>query len=314
MPPCGKKLTSPLSDAEQILLLFGLGIYASFSVFGIYAHLNSFSLWGLDYPQVGMIVFLFLNILALVLGFARTERELDKARGIEREMEETNKTLVRLNRVRAVFLSNITHEMKTPLAGIDALAQYTQTRIRSGMADGETDENLSDISQRAVWLAGQVDRLLKQSLEQEDKLDFAAVSIGTLFRHASEEMAPLLKGRSNRLVMAADKALPPLSGSADMLLRVLRNLIGNANRYSKGGVILLTAKAAGGMAEIRVADHGEGIPSRILHSIFLRGVSGDKSSGLGLAICKEIVETHGGTINITSAEGKRTEVWFTIPF
>lgn len=309
-----KKATPALPGISQALMLVGFFVYVLLSALGINAHKNAYYLWGLDYPQVGMMAFLFLNILALVLGFARTERELDEARRSEREMEETNRTLKRLNRVRLTFLNNFTHEMKTPLAGIDALAQYTQARIRSGMADGETDENLADISQRAVWLAGQVDILLKQSVEQEDKLDFAAVPIHALFRQASAETAPLLQERGNCLVTETDKALPPLSGNADMLLMTLRNLIGNANRHSKGRVILLTARARDGMAEIRITDHGTGIPDRILHSVFLRGVSGDGSSGLGLAICKEAVETHGGTINITSTEGKGTEVWFTIPF
>jgi len=309
-----KKRAAALPPAEQLLLLAGFLIYLLLAALGIRAHRYNTYLWGLDYPQVGMMAFLFINILALVLGFARTERELDKARRSEREMEETNRTLKRLNRVRAVFLSNITHELKTPLAGINSMAQYIRAKLRSGGFDEEADSGLGDITDRSLWLAEYVERLLEQSMEQQDKLDFAVVPIVPLLHQAAKAADPLLKARGNRLTIETDKALPPLSGISDMLLRVLLNLIGNANRHSEGNAILLTAKANDGMAEIRVTDHGGGIPKELLPRVFLRGVSGDKSSGLGLAICKEIVETHGGRINITSAGGKGTEVWFTIPF
>jgi signal transduction histidine kinase len=162
-----------------------------------------------------------------------------------------------------------------------------------------------------------VTRLLNQALEQENKLDFAAVPVAPLINRAAAVMAPLLRERGNRLTIAVERHLPPLSGVEDMLLRVLLNILSNSNRHSEGGEIVIAAKTATGlaegMAEIRVTDHGSGIPDELLLRIFYRGVSGDGGSGLGLTICKDIVETHGGEINISSDLGYGTEVWFTIP-
>jgi signal transduction histidine kinase len=310
-----KKRPFVLSRAEQWLLLLGVFVYAVFSALGVWAHQWAVVLMGLDYPVVGMMLFLFLNILALAIGFTRTERELDEARKVEREMQETNRTLARLNRVRAIFLTNISHELKTPLAGIINMAGYIKRKLKNVPLDEDTNEILNAISERSEWLSMYVKRLLNQALAQENKLDFEAVDVSRLLRRAAELTEPILRERRNRLSLNIDDNLPPVSGVEDMLLRVLMNLVSNANRHSEGKEIVIKASPAPmtGLAEIRVTDKGSGIPDDILQNIFYRGVSGDGGSGLGLAICKDIVSTHGGEIKISSDLGIGTEVWFTVP-
>lgn len=309
-----KKLTSPLSGMERLVLLFGTGVYGALSIIGAWTHQTASLLLGLDYPQVGMTVFLFINILALTLGFSRTQRELDQALKNERELEKNNQLLTRLDRIKSNFLSDITHELKTPLAGISGLAQYTRAQLRQGLADGETDENLGEIIGESMRLAELVDRVLELSVEKEERASFSRVSIGSLFHRVRAVSAPILSRNENYMTVRADEDIAPLYGDEDMLLQVLLNLITNANRHSKGQEILLMATAKGTMAEIRIADRGDGIPKEILPFIFIRGESGDGGSGLGLAICKEVVESHGGAIDLLSEEGNGTSVWFTIPF
>jgi signal transduction histidine kinase len=163
-----------------------------------------------------------------------------------------------------------------------------------------------------------VTRLLNQAVEQENKLDFTAVPVAPLLDRAAGMMEPMLRERGNRLALSAPRQLPPLSGVEDMLLRVLLNLISNSNRHSEENEITVTASLATelmseGKAEIRVTDRGGGIPEEMMPRIFYRGMSGDGSSGLGLTICKDIVQTHGGEIFISSELGTGTEVWFTVP-
>lgn len=310
-----KKNASALSGEEQILLLFGLGMYTILLILGINAHEKANRIFGLDYPQVGMMVFLFVNILVLVLGFSRIERELDEVRQSELEMEQSNRMLTQLNRIRQDFLANITHELKTPLAVISGLSQYAQAQLHGGTANEDTEENLGEIANEAIRLGGLVDQLLDLSMEKEDKLSFAPVPIEPLFRRASTLANPMLAKRHNNLIIETDEMLPPLLGNADMLLQVLINLITNANKHSEGQEILLKASMIDdGLVEIRVTDHGGGISEEILPFVFVRGQSGDGGTGLGLAICRDVVESHGGDIHLTSNDGSGTSVWFTLPF
>ncbi len=308
-------LTFALSKSERRLLLIGLLLFALLSAADIFAHQRALLLFGLSYQAVGMVVFLFINMLALVMSFSRTEQELFTVRESQREIQATNRMLERLNHIRTAFLQNVTHEMKTPLTGINVLSQYVKLRLmRDGSLDDETGGSLDDIVDRTGRLSEYVDRLLEVSVAQDGRLDFAVLDIGGLFGQAQAQAAPLLRERGNRLSIRIGQDLPPLAGAEEMLVQVFLNLIVNANRHSRDSEILLSAAAKDGMAEIRVTDQGGGIPAALLPRVFERGVSGDGSTGLGLANCKEIVETHGGLIRIDSDEGCGTQVWFTVPF
>jgi signal transduction histidine kinase len=193
------------------------------------------------------------------------------------------------------------------------MTEYTRSKLKRGIFDNEIDDNLNAIIDRSEWLTDYIDRSLEQAAAREDMLDFATIPLAPLINRVIEITAPILRERGNRLVFTIDRTLPPVLAVEDMLLRVLLNLITNANRHSEGKEIRVTANMADGMAEIHVTDRGSGIPEEILRDIFRRGISGSGGSGLGLPICKEIAETHGGEIKINSGLGIGTDVWFTIP-
>jgi len=102
---------------------------------------------------------------------------------------------------------------------------------------------------------------------------------------------------------------------------VIANLLSNANKHTHDGVIELKMEDAssgdvGSDAQfvcVSVRDTGEGIPIDILPEIFERGISGSGGTGMGLAICKNIIEAHGGTIEVESKQGEGTRVTFTVP-
>jgi signal transduction histidine kinase len=111
--------------------------------------------------------------------------------------------------------------------------------------------------------------------------------------------------------------LPSVYINPGELSQVLYNLLQNARNHTRGGEVRISAELkvdSGEFIEITVADTGEGIPPHLLPRVFDRGVtSRDSGMGIGLAVCREIVMSHGGQIKIESGPGKGTVVRFTLP-
>lgn len=310
----GKK-PSPLSRAEQWLLLFGLGVYAALSALGVYAHQRSIVLLGLDFPQVGMMMFLFLSILALALGFARTDRALGEACRVEHEMEETNKKLERLDRLRKSFLANISHEMKTPLSSMKGYALLAAEDIDEGTADADTRKNMRMLSREAQRLSDLAAGLLRISAAADTEMTWErqVLNLSEIFEQAADACRAIAAKNNNRLVTHIGDGLPPVRVNADMIHQILLNLTANANRHTRNGTITFSGKLENGKIIVAVSDNGKGISSELLPRVFERRVSDGGGDGLGLAICKDIVEAHGGRIGIESTPGEGTRVTFTLP-
>ncbi|WP_099205389.1 sensor histidine kinase [Scatolibacter rhodanostii] len=306
-----KKNPTILSAFEQMLLP-GVCMYLILSGFEIYAHENALYLWGLDFAQVGMLMFLFLNILALLLQFSRARQELDEARQSEREMEETNRMLERLDKLKTDFLSNISHEMRTPLMVMSGYAQLTQWQLNAGTTNEETQENLHIVSQEAQRLAELAAGLLQVS--SESAWGKSTVNLHTIFERAHITCYPILKKNNNRLETVLEQSLPLMQANENMLFQVLLNLIVNANRHTQNGVICLRAYLDNkGHIVVTVEDNGEGIQPNLLPYVFDRQVSGDGGSGLGLSICKDVIEAHGGQICAVNQPSGGAQVSFSLP-
>jgi signal transduction histidine kinase len=139
------------------------------------------------------------------------------------------------------------------------------------------------------------------------------VHIDTLLTNSAEAYRTLLEKRGNKLNLAIADDMGSVYGNADQLIQVMVNLLSNANRHTKDGVIAVEAEPEGGCIKVAVTDNGSGISPDILPRVFERGVTGTESSGLGLEICKKIIESHGGTIAAESEPGKGTTISFALP-
>lgn len=126
---------------------------------------------------------------------------------------------------------------------------------------------------------------------------------------------PLLEKKQNQItVTLTDGPLHiPLDGPS--LTQILLNLLANANRHTRAGHIEIGAQQDGEQSWVWVRDDGEGMAPELARRVFDRQVSGpaDQSSGLGLSICREIVEAAGGTMGLTSAPEQGTRVWMILP-
>lgn len=308
-----RRLSSPLSPTELRLLLLGLVIFMVFSVLDIFTFQRSILLFGLEYQTVGMIVFLFINMMALVLGFSHTQQQLSAMRKSEWEITETNRMLERLNRAKTDFLSNISHEMKTPLTVISNCAGVTLKQLQKNVFTRETEKNLDHIQHEAVRLGRLVEQLLDVSMEKERQLTLTDTDAKALLRRAADFCTPICRERNNQIIIQSEPEYIPLRVNTDGIFQVLVNLITNADRHTQGGTIALSVRyeAEEKEAVFQVADQGSGIAPELLSRVFDRGVSGDNSSGLGLSICEEILWEHGGKMDIESS-GSGTTVRFAL--
>jgi two-component system phosphate regulon sensor histidine kinase PhoR len=227
--------------------------------------------------------------------------------------------LRRLEMIRQDFISNISHELRTPIASVKALAE---TLNEGAIEDPSVAKDfLSRINVEADKLAQMVQELGElSSIESgEAPLQKRHINIADAIEHAADR----LRAQSDRAGLNLDinilSALPEVIVDEARVEQVLVNLIHNAIKFTpSGGRISISAKAKDNDILVSVADTGVGIPADDLPRIFERFYKADKSrsgggTGLGLAIAKHIVEAHGGRIWAESVEGKGSTFNFTLP-
>lgn len=227
----------------------------------------------------------------------------------------------RIDAVRRSFVANVSHELKTPVAGINLLADSLLSSIKT------TDKAARKF---AVKLSGEA-RLLSQLITDlldlsqleapELKTIFAPIAISGIAKKvvAGFTETAAAKGLSLRTELA--RGLPKVSGNADQIRLMLRNLIENAIHYTPvGGDILVKTTDVTGAVVVEVTDTGIGIPAADLDRVFERFYRVDKArsrktggTGLGLSIVKHVVENHEGNIKISSTVGVGSKFTVLLP-
>jgi signal transduction histidine kinase len=215
----------------------------------------------------------------------------------------------------------VSHDMRTPLSAIQGITKL-MTLGAFGPLPEKAAEQLARVERSCNRLLALVNDLLDMdklesgnmqlALKPTQALDIAERSCQALESFAKQHNAQVTINISPDLMV---------EGDGDRLVQVGVNLLSNAIKYSpEGGLVEVSALTRDGIAEFRITDHGPGIPPQYLDKIFERytmapSVDGKKraGTGLGLPICKQIVEQHGGTIGVESQVGKGSTFWFTVP-
>jgi signal transduction histidine kinase len=148
---------------------------------------------------------------------------------------------------------------------------------------------------------------------QERESQMKPLDLAILLKTIAEAYQVVLEKDGNQLIVNITPDLPPVYGDADLLIQVTANLLSNARAHMKDGKVTITALALNEYVTVTVSDNGTGIPAEILPHVFERRVEGASGMGIGLSICKEIITSHNGTIEIESEIGKGTTVMFKIP-
>ncbi len=228
--------------------------------------------------------------------------------------------LKELDRLKSEFVMRASHELRTPMTSIGMSIDLLRESATKKLNEKE-QQLLSAAYEESKRLKVLVNDLLELSKIEAGKIDmeFGRVSVGALFEKAVAVLKAQADEKSVELSFKLAETLPKVKADINKITWVLTNLVSNALRYTdRGGHICLFADCAGSQVHISVSDDGAGIPYEYQSKIFDKfvQVKADKeagSSGLGLAICKEIVHAHGGTIWLDSTPGEGSTFTFTLP-
>ena len=215
------------------------------------------------------------------------------------------------------FVGMVSHELKTPLTVITG-ALYTA--MTKGVPPREKKELLQDAVEGAEELTTIIDNLLELSRIQADRLNLNIEPVDVL--QVAHNVTGKLEKKSglHRLVMDIPAGLPPVMADVFRVERILHNLVDNAIKYSpKGGAVTVSARNQDGSVVVAVRDEGMGISAQNQARLFEpfqrvqvsnAGIAG---VGLGLNVCRRLVELQGGRIWVESQPGKGSTFFFVLP-
>ncbi len=308
---------------EQSAAIYGIAVFFLAAISDILMYNNVF---GYQHPktpisEAAMLVFVLAQTVSL---FLMNNRVLAESKAAEQKLVAEKDALETLNRLKIEFLGNVSHELKTPLTVMSGYAQTTnQLAERPGELDGgEVSRRMKLISSEAERLSLMVGQILDVTRMEEGRMAMEKRSchMDEIIYGAVETHYPMLNKNQNRLKIRIERGLADICADPARISQVIVNLISNAVRFTSEGVITISAEQDENQILVRVSDTGCGIaPERLAH-LFERyggkqksGGGQDTGTGLGLYICKHIVEQHGGIIWIESEEGRGTSVFFTLP-
>lgn len=224
----------------------------------------------------------------------------------------------RLAQLQSDFVATISHEIKTPLGFIKG---YSTSLLRKDAKwDKETQEEfLNIIDEETDRLTELVDNLLDSSRLQSGILEFnlEPIDLNTLVGENTERLKSRYAELDIRWKTPSEETI--VAADAKRISQVLDNLLGNASKYAPNGPIEVSVVDSGDQAEIHVKDSGPGIDPEEADQVFKRfyrsaSIKGKvRGTGLGLYICKHIVEAHGGSIRVTLGKGKGAEFIVNLP-
>ena len=251
------------------------------------------------------------------------------------EAERARTAAEEADAAKSAFLSTVSHELRTPLTSVLGFAKIIKKRLEDrifplvptddrkvAQTIQQVDDNLKVVVSEGERLTKLIDDVLDLAKIEAGKLEWhmGDVSIAEVIDHATNATSSLLDQKALRLVKDIGPDLPAITGDRDRLVQVVINLISNAVKFTDAGSVTCRAVRQGSDLVVSVVDTGMGIAPADQPKVFERFKQvGDtltdkpKGTGLGLPICREIIEHHGGRVWVESALGQGSTFSFSLP-
>jgi signal transduction histidine kinase len=245
------------------------------------------------------------------------ERERREAAARRARLEKSYRKLREVEKMRDEFLFMVSHEIKTPLTYMLSLARQMEAGDL-GPCTPLQKRALQAILRGIQRLTSEMEDILTVSRIDAGRLDLnlEKVNLGEVISETVEKMKPAAELKKIRLSLNVPP-LPPVKADKRRIGQVLGHLLDNAIKYTpEGGTVEVSASKGKQEILVEVRDTGRGIPKDKQSKLFTKFFRADFSvpgSGLGLYICKKIVEAHGGRIWCESKEGEGSRFFFTVP-
>ncbi len=230
--------------------------------------------------------------------------------------------LQKADKLKDDFLANTSHELRNPLHGIINIAQSVLDTGKNTLGDINTKnlEVLVSVGKRMSFL---INDLLELNQLQESGivLQTSPTRIQTLASGVFDMLRFMTEGKPIRLINHVPDNFPSVIADENRLIQIIFNLLHNAVKFTNEGTITINASVKNGVANIMIIDTGIGMDEETLKRVFQRYEQGDSSMtaiggglGLGLSISKQLIELHGGEIQVISTPGQGSVTTFTMPF
>jgi two-component system sensor histidine kinase GlrK len=227
-----------------------------------------------------------------------------------------------VDKMKSDFFSSMSHELRTPLTSIKEGINLLQDGV-GGVTTDKQNKLLAILTAESNRLINLVNTFLDLSKMEAGMVTytFEEGRLGPLIERVIMEMTPLVEARKISLEAKVSEELPLLKMDAERILQALRNLVGNAIKFTPpGGRITVSARLVNSEIEVAITDTGPGIPEENLTTIFekfhqapFKYSSQTKGTGLGLAIVKHIITSHGGKVWAESQPGQGSAFIFLLP-
>jgi two-component system sensor histidine kinase GlrK len=225
--------------------------------------------------------------------------------------------LKEVDKMKADFFAMISHELKTPLTTIKEGTSLLLEGVGGSITEKQ-DRLLSIIATESRRLTSLVNSILDLSKMEAGMMmyTFEQGAMGPLIEQVVEEIVPYSEAKRIHIVKQMNRDSSVCRMDGERILDVLRNLVGNAIKFTpEGGQVTIAANRLNGGLKVSVSDSGPGIPPEKLTTIFEKYESSDqkRGTGLGLAIVKHIVAAHGGKVWVESNPGEGSRFIFVLP-
>jgi PAS domain S-box-containing protein len=279
-----------------------------------------------------------------IMGTVGISKDISKQKQLEKKLRETNKQLEqkikevqKIEQMKSDFLSIVSHELRTPLTSILGFAKMIQRRftkdivpslntseIKMAESVDKIQENLKIITSEGERLARLINNVLDLAKIEAGKMEWKVEpsKIEEICMTAMNAVSSLADHKKLSVKLLPDENLPLVNVDKDRLIQVVTNLFSNAIKFTNTGSVTCVVKNLQNKLEIRIKDSGIGIKPEDIGKLFEKFKhvgEGDtvsdkpKGTGLGLTICKEIIEALGGKIWVESEYGKGSSFIFTLP-